>query len=137
MLPVRTVTDREPLLPGVVYVVPTDRNAEISGHEVRLRANHAQRPKSLVDRPLTSADRAYGERRIAMILTCSDSDGAAGARAVKATGGMVIIETSATVAFPGICKSLPPTTVDLVVDLERSGPLLHDLLDGVKVTALQ
>src|SRR5271166_4154460 len=37
MLPVRTVTSQEPLLPGVVYVVPADRNVEITDDVVRLR----------------------------------------------------------------------------------------------------
>ncbi|HLZ21514.1 MAG TPA: chemotaxis protein CheB [Ktedonobacterales bacterium] len=135
-LPVRVVVDDEHLEPGVVYVVPSDRHVEIIDHVVRLRADGAhdgQRPKPSVDRLLTSAAQAYGERLIAVILTGTGSDGASGARAVKEAGGTVIIENPATAAYPGMPESLAPTSVDLVSDLERIGPLLHDLLTGVRV----
>jgi two-component system CheB/CheR fusion protein len=138
-LPVRTVTDQEPLLPGVVYVVPADRHVEITDHIVRLRTNNDDRqtgPKPSVDRLLTSAARVYGERLIAVILTGTGSDGAAGARAVKAAGGLVLIENPATAAYPGMPESLAPTTVDLVADLARIGPLLADLLTSPSPLAL-
>ncbi len=132
-LPVRTVVDREHLEPGVVYVIPADRHVEIADHLVRLLSDDGrggQHPKPSVDRLFVSAARAYGERLIAVILTGTGSDGASGAHAVKAAGGMVVIENPATAAYPGMPASLAPTTVDLVVDLEQIGPLLHDLLTG-------
>ena len=129
-LPVCTVIDAEQLRPGTIYVVPADRDVEITDHEVRLRADGGKRPKPSVDRLLTSAAHAYGERLIAVILTGTGSDGATGAHAVKAAGGMVVIENPATAAYPGMPESLAATTVDLVADLERIGPLLHDLLSG-------
>jgi two-component system CheB/CheR fusion protein len=131
-LPVRTVTDKEPLQPGIVYVVPADRHVEITDHLVRLRANgetSRRSPKPSVDRLLMTAARVYGEQLIAVILTGTGSDGAAGARAVKASGGLVLIENPATAAYPGMPESLARTTVDFVADLAQIGPLLADLLD--------
>ena len=128
---VRTVIDQEPLLPGVVYVVPANRHVEITEHVVRLRTNgetSRRSPKPSVDRLLTTAARIYGERLIAVILTGTGSDGTLGARAVKAAGGLVLIENPATAAYPGMPESLAPSTVDLVADLARIGPLLVDLL---------
>src|SRR6185437_12187700 len=110
-LPVRTVLDHERLEPGVVYVVPSNRHVEIADHTVRVSAVDApeeKRPKPSVDRLLTSAALAYGEQLIAIILTGTGSDGAAGARAVKAAGGVVIIENPATAAYPGMPESLAP-----------------------------
>ena len=86
-LPVRTVTERMPLEPGVVFVVPSNRDVEITDHEVRLRADTAGRSRPSVDLLLSSAAQAYGDDLIAVILTGSGSDGTAGARAVKAAGG--------------------------------------------------
>jgi two-component system CheB/CheR fusion protein len=129
-LPVCTVLDAEQLRPGTIYVIPADRDVEINDHEVRLRADSEKRPKPSVDRLLATAAHAYGERLIAVILTGTGSDGATGAHAVKAAGGMVVIENPATAAYPGMPESLAATTVDLVADLERIGPLLHDLLSG-------
>src|SRR5919204_1355517 len=86
-LPVETVTERGALRAGVVFVVPANRHVEITDHEVRLRQDSKAGPKPSVDLLLSSAARVYGERLIAVILTGSGSDGAAGAYNVKNAGG--------------------------------------------------
>src|SRR5690349_17704923 len=49
-LPVRTVTNHEPLQSGTVFVVPSNRHVEVSDHAVELREDHeAGRPKPSVD----------------------------------------------------------------------------------------
>jgi two-component system, chemotaxis family, CheB/CheR fusion protein len=136
-LPVRSVADAEPqpLTPGVVYVVPADRDVEITDHLVRLRAGGARHPKPSINLLLSSAAHAHGERLIAVILTGTGTDGADGAREVKAAAGMVIIQNPRTAAYPTMPASLAPTTVDVVADLEQIGALLADLLSGVSVPA--
>ncbi len=129
-LEVRTVIEQEPLLPGVIYVVPADRDVEITDHIVRVRRNTGHRPKPSVNRLFSSAAHAHGERLIGVILTGAGSDGADGARDVKAAGGMVIIENPATAAYASMPQSLAPSTVDLRVDLVNIGPLLAHLIDG-------
>src|SRR5919197_1741913 len=129
-LPVRTVAAREPLEPGVVYVVPANRHVEISDTELRAHEDGAGSPMPSVDLLLTSAARAYGERLIAVILTGSGSDGAAGAREVKTAGGTVVIQNPETASYPSMPKSLAPSTVDVIAHLESIGPLLYDLLTG-------
>src|SRR5262249_57973721 len=112
-LPVRTVTDREPLAPGVVFVVPADRHVEITDGHLRLLDDTRSRPKPSINLLFSSAARAFGERLIAVILTGTGSDGADGAREVKAYGGTVIVENPETAAYPSMPASLAPTTVDL------------------------
>ena len=132
-LKVALVTDVAPLLPATVYVVPSDRDIEISDHEVRVQASSGTPSNPSINRLLSSAARVYGERLIAVILTGTGSDGAEGAREVKAAGGLVMIENPETAAFPGMPRSLAPTTVDIVANLEEIGPLLTDLLVGTYV----
>ena len=127
-LPVRTVTERMPLEPGVVFVVPSNRDVEIADHEVRLRTDSAGRSRPSVDLLLSSAAQAYGDDLIAVILTGSGSDGTAGARAVKAAGGTVVIQTPQTARFPAMPQSLAPTTVDITANLEDMGSVLQALL---------
>jgi two-component system, chemotaxis family, CheB/CheR fusion protein len=130
-LPVRTVTDEAPLEDGTIYVIPADRNVEVTDHVLRLRTTGTEmRPKPSINLLFSSAAQAYGEQLIAVILTGTGSDGASGAYQVKATGGVVIIENPQTAAYPGLPASLAPTTVDFVVDLQRIGPLLSELLTG-------
>lgn len=86
-LPVRTVADAapQPLAQEVVYVVPADRDVEITDHLVHLFGDSARHPKPSINLLLSSAAQAHGERLIAVILT--GTDGAVGARDVKAAGG--------------------------------------------------
>src|SRR5215217_5955585 len=128
-LPVRTVQDHEPLENGVVYVVPANRDIEVTDHSVAVRAADGG-PQPSVDRLLRTAAAVFGERLIAVVLTGTGSDGAAGARSVKEAGGTVVIQNPETASYPAMPQSLAPTTVDIVADLERIGPVLYDLLTG-------
>jgi two-component system CheB/CheR fusion protein len=129
-IPVRTVTDNARLENGVVYVVPSNRDVEISDHEVRLRDEGEGRPKPSVDLLFRSAAEAFGEELIAVILTGTGSDGADGARVVKEHGGTVIIQNPQTASHPGMPLSLAPSIVDISADLKAIGPLLHDIITG-------
>lgn len=129
-LPVRTVTDHEPLEAGVVFVVPANRHVNVTDFEIDLKVDSAGRPKPSIDLLLSSAAEVIGERLIAIILTGTGSDGAAGAAAVKKAGGTVIIQNPRTAQYPGMPLSLAPNTVDIVSELDRIGPVLQDLLAG-------
>ncbi|MGZ3638204.1 MAG: CheR family methyltransferase [Ktedonobacterales bacterium] len=133
-LPVRTITDggSQSLEPGAIYVVPSNRDVYIADSRLELRPESGH-PAPSVDLLLTSAADAYGEHLIAVILTGSGTDGAAGARAVKRAGGTVVVQNPDTAAYPGMPLALAPTTVDIVANLDRIGSILHDLLAGVEV----
>ncbi len=118
---------------GKIYVVPASKHVKIADGHVHLESDHAERPVPSVDRLLISAAQSYGEHLIAVILTGSGSDGAAGAVEVKNAGGVVIIQNPETAPFPSMPLSLPPTVVDHVVELEQIGPLVYDLLKGVSL----
>jgi two-component system CheB/CheR fusion protein len=118
---------------GKVYVVPSNRHVRIIDGHVYLEGDHNDRPKPSVDMLLSSAAQSYGEHLIAVILTGSGSDGAAGAVEVKTAGGVVIIQNPQTAAYPSMPLSLPPTAVDHVLEIEQIGPLLFDLLKGMSL----
>src|SRR5690349_14496884 len=134
-LPVLLVDEHEPtkLEGGKIYVVPANQHVKINDGHVHLEADHADRPKPSVDLLLSSAAQSYGEHLIAVVLTGTGSDGAAGAVDVKNSGGVVIIQNPQTAAYPSMPLSLPPTAVDHVVEIEHIGPLLHDILKGVNL----
>lgn len=136
MLPVVVVSEHGPtkLANGKIYVVPSNRHVRIVDGQVHLEGDHNDRPKPSVDLLLSSAAESYGEHLIAVILTGSGSDGAAGAIDVKNAGGVVIIQNPQTAAYPSMPLSLPPTAVDHVVEIEQLGPLLFDILQGVRMS---
>lgn len=134
-LPVEVVEDHTQLQPGTIYVVPSNRHVSIQDHQIEtLNDYHTKRPRPSVDTLLTTAAQAYGDRLIATILTGSGSDGALGAIDVKNVGGTVIVQDPQTARYPSMPLALPPTVVDFEVKLEQIGPLLYDLVTGVKVS---
>src|SRR6266496_6332969 len=132
-LPVELVTERSRLEPGKVYVVPSNRQVSIEdGHvEVQNDAHTRARPRPSVDLLFASAAKAYGDRLIAVILTGSGSDGAAGAVEVKNAGGTILVQNPQTARYPSMPLALPPSIIDSEADLEQIGPLLYDLLTGL------
>lgn len=129
-LAVKTVLAAEPLEPGVIYVVPSNRFVHVTDHQVTVSEDGEAGPKPSVDVLFDSAAKAYGEGLVAVILTGGGSDGAAGARHVTAAGGTVVIQNPETASFPSMPRSLSPTTVDIVADIEQMGPVLHQLVTG-------
>jgi two-component system, chemotaxis family, CheB/CheR fusion protein len=127
-LPVVLVEKQTPLENGKVYLVPANQHVVIDDGQVNMVGDHANRPRPSVDLLLSSAARSYGERLVAVILTGSGSDGAAGAVDVKAAGGTVVIQNPATAAHPSMPLALPPTVVDHVADLDGMGRLLQGLV---------
>src|SRR5215813_452176 len=130
-LPIVVVQESTRLEVGKVYVVPANRHVAIRDGQVRLEDDHGNRPRPSVDLLLSSAAESYGDGLIAVILTGSGSDGAAGAVDVKKAGGTVIIQNPETARYPSMPMALPPTAVDHIADIEQLGSLIYDLAKGV------
>ena len=132
-LPIVVVQESTELEVGKVYVVPANRHVAIRDGQVRLEDDYGNRPRPSVDLLLSSAAESYGDRLVAVILTGSGSDGAAGAVDVKKAGGTVIIQNPETARYPSMPMALPPTAVDHIADIEQLGSLIYDLVKGVEL----
>jgi two-component system CheB/CheR fusion protein len=100
----------------------------ITDHHVDVHPDPTRRPTPSVDLLLATAAATFGERLIAVILSGSGSDGAAGAHAVKEAGGTVVIQDPETAAFPSMPRSLAPSLVDFSLPVNEMGAALADLL---------
>lgn len=129
-LPVLTASADEPLQAGTVYVVPADRDVEISDHHIGVRRDRIGPSHPSVDRLMSTAARVFGDTLTGVVLTGTGADGAAGAQAIKAYGGTVIVQNPQSARYPGMPASVPPSAVDIVADLEAIGPLLVELFSG-------
>lgn len=128
-LPVVTLEQQSALLPGTIYVVPSNRNVQIQDGHVLLTSNNPGSQPS-VDLLFRSAAEAYGENLIAVVLTGTGSDGSIGARFVKTHGGTVIVQDPNTAAYPGMPLSLSPSDVDVTVNVDRIPSLLTEFVHG-------
>lgn len=127
-LPVISVDTSAKLENGTIYVVPSNRDVLITDHEVAVVDSTHSTGRPSVDLLFRSAAEVYRENLIAIVLSGTGSDGAAGAQEVRNAGGTVIIQNPETAAFPGMPRSLPPVIVDAVAEPMRMGKLIVDLL---------
>jgi two-component system chemotaxis response regulator CheB len=105
-LPVATARDGAPLVPGTIVVAPPDRHLLVAGGVVVLEdgpKENGSRPA--VDPMLRSLAGAYGAGAVAVILSGALGDGSAGARAVAAAGGRVLVQDPADAAVPSMPAS--------------------------------
>jgi two-component system, chemotaxis family, CheB/CheR fusion protein len=133
-LPVKTVTEHEPLQAGVVFVVPANRHVNITDSEIELSSEKTSgQPMPSINLLMETAAGVFGENLIAIVLSGTGTDGTEGARTVSQAGGTVIIQDPETAEFGEMPRSLAPSTVDIVSSLEEIGPVLKNLISGVAV----
>ena len=112
--------DNMALEPGVIYIAPPDHHMRIGRYQ-RLRVSRGapeQHNRPAIDPLFRSAGWAYRANAIAVVLTGNLEDGSAGAQAIKARGGVVIVQDPREAAYPSMPRSvLQRAAVDACVPL--------------------
>jgi len=94
-----------------VYLMPPKKNLTITGG--RLSLVDQDRHRGLLNLPidlfLESLAEDQGEQGIAVILSGSGSDGSRGVRAIKAAGGMVMVQDAESAKFDGMPRAASGT----------------------------
>lgn len=130
-LPVSYALQGEPIAAGRVYAAPPDQHLLVA-RDHRVLLSHGRKVKCCRpagDPLLVSAAAAYGERTLGVVLTGLNTDGSAGAQAIKWTGGMVLAQdqgSSRAVQMPR--AAVATGCVDLVLPLEAIGPAIVALV---------
>jgi two-component system, chemotaxis family, protein-glutamate methylesterase/glutaminase len=128
-LKVREPQDKEPILPGCVYLAPADYHllVEEGGFALSTEApvSHA-RPS--VDVLFESAADTFGERLVGVVLTGANRDGAVGAARIKERGGFVVVEDPESAESGSMPRhAIAGTMVDMVLPLSEIAPFLDGL----------
>jgi two-component system, chemotaxis family, protein-glutamate methylesterase/glutaminase len=120
-LAVAEAQEHDALVTGRALVAPGDLHLKLGGARVMLDQGprrHGVRPS--VDTTLEDAAEAFGPAVLAVILTGMGEDGTAGARAVKAAGGVVLAEDESTCVVYGLPRSvIAAGLADEVVPLDQ------------------
>jgi two-component system chemotaxis response regulator CheB len=129
-LTVSEAEDKEPLCPGHAYLAPAGYHLLIEsdrsfGLSVDARVNHSC---PSVDVLFESAADAFAESVIGIVLTGANADGAKGLKAIKARGGLAIVQNPKTAearAMPHAALQAGP--VDYVLELDQIPSVLMQL----------
>jgi two-component system chemotaxis response regulator CheB len=105
-LPAKHARHDEPIVAGTIYVAPPDRHPLVRPGYLELtkgpRENHS---RPAVDPLFRSSARAYGARTIGVVLSGALGDGSAGLLAVKAHGGIALVQDPNDALVDGMPRS--------------------------------
>ncbi|RWF71578.1 MAG: chemotaxis protein CheB, partial [Mesorhizobium sp.] len=115
--------------PGNIYVAPPGFHLLLHDDHMMLRRGPRENlARPSIDPLFRTAALSYGARAIGVILSGALSDGTAGLRAIKAVGGLAIIQHPEDAAVPDMVKSaLRYVEVDHCVPAAELGGLLGRL----------
>ncbi|OBK35056.1 hypothetical protein A5659_20620 [Mycobacterium sp. 1165196.3] len=128
--PVGWARQGQALTPGQVAVCPPGMLLEVTvdGHfRLHSGVNHGTQGSDVL---LTSMASSYGPRSVAVVLSGSGHDGAAGTVAMKDAGAIVIAESPATAQYPSMPLAAARAGADLVLDIDEIGQVLVGIVGG-------
>jgi two-component system chemotaxis response regulator CheB len=121
--------DGEPIEPGRIYVAVPDHHLIVAPGVARVTngpKENGHRPS--VDTLFRTAAASYGPRVVGVVLSGTRDDGTAGLRAIRARGGMAVVQHPEEALFPGMPQSaVAGDHPDWVVPVGEIGNLLSDL----------
>jgi two-component system chemotaxis response regulator CheB len=124
------VEDKTPLLPGYLYIAPSDYHLLFEkGNVLSLDASEKinySRPS--IDVAFTSAAAAFGARLTGILLSGANADGTQGLKAIREAGGTVVIQDPKTADIDFMPKNAMANIVaDHILDIQGITGLLNDV----------
>ncbi|WP_024519376.1 chemotaxis protein CheB [Bradyrhizobium sp. Tv2a-2] len=128
-MPVLQVGEPVPLQADHVYVIPPDRRLHITNDEIATAEFDEPRGKRApIDLFFRSLAEQHGDG-CAIILTGAGSDGAVGVRAVKESGGIILVQDPNEAEFPSMPRSAIATGIaDFVLPIRELAQRLTELV---------
>lgn len=115
-IPVSIATDGQPIQADRVYVVPPDKEITLFKGKTQLLDILDKRAALPIDLFLRSLAQDMGNNAVGIILSGTGTDGTLGVKAIKAEGGLVLVQREDTADYDGMPRSAFSTgLVDLVL----------------------
>jgi len=138
-LPAAHARDREPLVADRIYVAPPDRHLLVENGHVRVvRGPRENGHRPAIDPLFRSAAVRYRNRTVAVVLTGSLDDGAAGAAAVSRHGGTVIVQDPSDASYPSMpLHAIAANHPEFVVELAKIGAAVKEGVERVRALPVE
>ncbi|EJN09313.1 chemotaxis protein CheB [Herbaspirillum sp. YR522] len=132
-LPVVEAQDKDPLLPATIYFAAPDYHLLVDGSDAAPllamsndEAVNFSRPA--IDVLFESAADHFGPRLLGIVLTGGNQDGAAGLQAIRAAGGMTMVQDPGQAQAPYMPEqAIAAGPIDYVLTLARIADVLASL----------
>lgn len=96
-IPVKLAEDGEQILPGWVYLSPSEAHMTVAGSHIALREiGHAEIYRPSCNALLESAAMAFARRSVGIVLTGMGNDGVLGVEKIRQAGGRTIAQDEAS-----------------------------------------
>lgn len=118
-VPVKPVEDKVPLVPGFIYIAPSNyhllfEKSETLSLDISEKINYS-RPS--IDVSFESAAEIYGKSLVGILLSGSNTDGTYGLKAIKAGGGTIVVQNPTVAEMPFMPhNAILNTDTDFVLD---------------------
>jgi two-component system chemotaxis response regulator CheB len=122
--------DGEMAYPGHIYVAPPNFHLVVQrGHVQLTRAARENHHRPAIDVLFRTAARAYGPRVIAVVLSGYSHDGVAGLMAVRAAGGIAVVQDPQDALVPDLPSNAQEIAgADHIMSASDLVPLLVELI---------
>ncbi len=128
-LPVHVAEERQQLVPGHVYIIPPNAFLEVENLHIKLtKPKQVTGSRKAIDHLFRSMAKDLHHRCVAIILSGSGNDGTAGARVIKAAGGVTIAQNPASAKHASMPQCAIETgCIDQVLEIEQIPEVLASL----------
>jgi len=129
-LPVITAVEGALLQADVIAIAPPHHDVTVEGDRLRVREPIARfGPSPHIDLLFDSIAATWGEKGAAVVLSGTGSDGARGLRAVRAAGGLTLVQTPEDARFDGMPRAaISLGGAELILSADAIGQRLLTLL---------
>ncbi len=136
-LPAAHAEDGEPIRHGRIYVAPPNEHMLVA--DGRIRLSHGPREnrfRPAIDPLFRTVADAYGSRVIGIVLSGALSDGTVGLAAVRAHGGLTIVQDPAEALVSGMpASAMASGNIDLVLTSNEMVALFSTLAQAMAPNA--
>jgi len=128
-MPVVQVGERTRLQANHVYVIPPDRRSQMIDHEISaMEFDQPRGQRAPIDLFFRSLAEQLGDG-FAIVLSGAGSDGAIGVRAIKESGGIILVQDPGEAEYSSMPRSAIATGVaDFILPVHEIGKRLVDLI---------
>lgn len=129
-LPIADVEDKQRILPSHIYMAPADYHLIVEPGYFSLSTDDpVSYARPSIDVLFETAADAYQEQTIGVILTGANQDGVHGLSAIKAKGGITIVQQPETAESPVMpSAAIAAVSVDRILPLSQIAKELVELV---------